>query len=800
MAERTSDRLEIAARSRIARYQAEIDNSLTHRDIGNPLGGEPDAKRLVDRLMTRNLMSHDEAVATAEGIRSRSRAGASGGEAMLLPGAEAIWGPTIDFTPISFLERGKRAARAVGRVRLPNGYGSGFIVAPGLFLTNNHVLTSEQVAANSTVEFDYELDLADNPSAVTRFNLDPASCFVCDRIENLDFTLVAIGTRHSGQHSLETFGHCRLSAARDKHAIGEVVNVVQHPQGRMKEVVLRENMLVARTDTTLLYMADTEPGSSGSPVYNNQWQPVALHHWGGPYRALRDPANARIPREVNEGIRISAIVAELTRRAPGLAEPFRARVAAALALWGSEAASAPSTAEETPAPSAGFGMRSNPDGTATWSFPVEITVGVPFGRQSAPPNAPAPTADTIPPLMPSSEKALAPSDDYSDRGGYEPGFIPGFVVPLPVLSKDLERLAARNSAARRGENPFELRYHHFSAAVNAERKLAFYTACNIDGARSKYINRNTGDVEPLDPANPDHGLSESLLGAEATEKWYDDDRLSPQGSIVGQAFYDKQNVPGFPTSTKMQRTKRMFQRGHLVRRLDPAWGDKNEALLAEADTFHFVNCAPQIGFFNMGAAAPNTPLSGGGKLWRAVENIVLRNARVMRTRVSSFTGPIFADDDPPARGGVLVPMRFFKIVAWADDGGLRALAMIADQSGVIEVWPESLLTEGAAETFAALGEEAFQDDDELSRVDDFLATVEDIETLTGLDFGPLRDADIRANAGPGRPATENELSLSPQAPAPRKRAAAAKKRAPAKRGRAAPKKAGARKVAKRPRR
>jgi endonuclease/exonuclease/phosphatase family metal-dependent hydrolase len=70
-------------------------------------------------------------------------------------------------------------------------------------------------------------------------------------------------------------------------------------------------------DKVLRYRTDTEPGSSGSPVFNNDWQLVALHHAG--YR--EDGGTA-----VNEGIRISAIVAHLMRRSrePALAhEVFR---------------------------------------------------------------------------------------------------------------------------------------------------------------------------------------------------------------------------------------------------------------------------------------------------------------------------------------------------------------------------------------------------------------------------------------------------------------------------------------------
>jgi endonuclease G len=71
---------------------------------------------------------------------------------------------------------------------------------------------------------------------------------------------------------------------------------------------------------------------------------------------------------------------------------------------------------------------------------------------------------------------------------------------------------------------------------------------------------------------------------------------------VGSDVYVKQVVPGFLDTKSMARTLRMFQREHLVRRMDPAWGTDKQALLADADTFHWTNCSPQVGFFNMGKA------------------------------------------------------------------------------------------------------------------------------------------------------------------------------------------------------
>jgi len=793
MAEDLMAEVERIARQRISENQKEINYTLDNVAEGNPLASEQDPARLVARLMTKNLMNRDEAEATAAGVqlmaqmtpekRARffeqtSRSG----------GAEAVWGQTIDFVSVAFLNRGRRAANAVARVAFQGGraWGSGFMVSDRIFLTNHHVIPSVEAARDLVAEFDYELDDSDNPISKTVFSFDPGVFFITDGIEGLDFTLIAIGKRAAGAGELNRYGYCTLSDAANRHAIGEVVNIVQHPKGRYKEVVLRENRLVARGLEALHYVADTEPGSSGSPVFNNEWQPIALHHWGGPYRGTKDEKGVRVPREVNEGIRISSIVRAVRGRRRELPEKQRALLEETLRLW--EATSETFKVAEPP-PDRTFpaGPRINSDGSIAWTFPIEISVRAPL-TTAAPSDGAGQTAAPAQPAAPAdAERAMAPSEDYSDRNGYEPGFIPGHVVPLLGLSAAQERIAARNNQAPRGDNPFELKYHHFSVVINAERKMAFYAACNIDGRTSKYINRKSGAVEPLDPSNTDHGLMEALLaeGAEATEEWYDDNRVP--GDVAGQDVYKEQNIPGFPTSTKMARTLRIFQRGHLVRRLDPAWGSKTEALLGEADTFHFTNCAPQVGFFNMGKAPTKTPRSGGGKLWRAVENIVLRNARTMRTRVTSFTGPIFSKKDRAYRT-IKIPQRFFKVAVWADEGGLRSLAMIADQSKVIDVWPEALFAEGAEAQ--SLGGEAFQEPDELDRVDDFLTTIEELEAVTDLDFGDaVREADVRRGEGNARPANISEVPLEPGRRGTRRGSNARKKKTgPAKRKSAAKKK------------
>ena len=288
--------------------------------------------------------------------------------------------------------------------------------------------------------------------------------------------------------------------------------------------------------------------------------------------------------------------------------------------------------------------------------------------------------------------------------------------------------------------------------MNRKRRLAFFTACNIDGSKAKHVDRKTGKVTPLEPGDP--RLEESLAGAEgaeASESWYDDRRLNPE-DYAGKDIYEKQVVPGFPDTQSQGRILRMFQRGHLIRRMDPAWGTDKQALLADADTFHWTNCSPQVGFFNMGRASSTMAGTGGGKLWRAVENYVLRNAVAENTRVCSFTGPVFRANDRQFRT-IRVPMRFWKIVVWAEDGTLRSLAMIADQSKVIKEWPEAI-SEAA---------EAFGDPSELEKVEDFLTSVAEIEKLTGLDIGEaVRGADIRSGENSERVNDFSSINLTPR--------------------------------------
>jgi V8-like Glu-specific endopeptidase len=230
-----------------------------------------------------------------------------------------------DLMSVRYLELGLRIARTVGRIHVRGadgnlqGYGTGFLVSPRLLLTNNHVLTNTGVAATSRVEFDFQEGVDGRLQSSIFVNFDPAAFFVTDKA--LDFSLVAL---KGDLRKIAPYGWNGLSAEEGKIIVSEYVTIIQHPSGERKQLALRENQVIDVLDKFLHYRTDTSPGSSGSPVFNDQWEIVALHHSGVPKKDAQGRVLARDGRVytasmgenqidwiANEGVRISQILKHL---------------------------------------------------------------------------------------------------------------------------------------------------------------------------------------------------------------------------------------------------------------------------------------------------------------------------------------------------------------------------------------------------------------------------------------------------------------------------------------------------------
>ena len=718
----------VAARLRIQQQAEQIQRSLDAIGAGRPGDAEPEMLRRSAVLQRRIGLPVQEAA--REAPRS---------------GAEKVWGKTIDFVDVAFLQRGAYAARAVARIatRDGQGLGTGFMISPVLFLTNNHVIGSKADAADLLVEFDYERDLAGRPRVPTRFAFAPEACFLTNDQDDLDYTVLAVGGRLSGPGTLAGYSFLPISAARDKHQLGDHANIVQHPDGRLKEAVLRENQLVSRASTTLHYVADTEPGSSGSPVFNVLWQVIALHHWGSPHRDLLDQNGKRIAKTVNEGIRISAIVTDMNTRKSGLPAREREKITEAIAAGLdpqvlSSVESAPAVAHDA---SLGASVDVASDGTATWTIPLRVSVqlgGYP-ARGPAQDAAPQLPAAAMPPGT-GEEARVQVDPDYGNRDGYQPDFLPGVAVPLPKpRGAAALRAVSVNTRPKAGRPRYELAYEHFSVVMHKERRLACFTATNIDGRLAKSYDRSTGVIAAFHP-----GEEEADEAPEASELWFIDPRIpeeeqTPPALYAGQTAYDAQGA-AIVDKRKADHANRIFQQGHLTRRQDPLWGPDDIVVRANADTFHVTNRSPQVGFFNMGKRKPGAEAvahAGGTLYWRALEDFALNNAVADQARVSVFTGPIFDDENDipwdrgmPEMAGFKAPREYWKIVLRVEDGRLQATALSIDQTPLIDYVPETALSE------AALARVSFE------KVKRYHVSIAELERRTSLDFGAkVRAAD-----------------------------------------------------------
>jgi len=561
---------------------------------------------------------------------------------------------------INFLDRGRRAADAVCMIRVPapqEGWrGSAFLVGQRLLMTNHHVLGSRAEASQAEAEFGYELDIDGVPKHPVRFNLAPHELFFTDR--DLDITFVAINRYSDADVPIERYGRLPLIPMPGKVVDGEEVSIVQHPQGETKQIAIRASQIIDLRgkkvpgldddylDKFIHYSTDTQPGSSGAPVFNDSWQVIAIHHraipdWTKMPRGLLAVGDDGETRDViwlaNEGVRISAIYRrlELARFSDPDASATLERLEEAIglkALISSKLSFARSTE---------FERDKKPDKLEKWHA---------FGAAGT-------------------------------KLRYDPDFLRGQSLPLEDIVANL----AGDIAPLKDQSLF-LHYLHFSTAIDRERKFPLMTAVNIMGDALKH------------PGNRAPWRRDIRI----------DDQFQPDQDFYGR---DKGTVDV------------EFDRGHLVRRFDPCWGDENLAVIANDHTFHYTNVAPQVNGYN-------------SEDWGNLEDYVLNQAQTKEKRVSVFTGPIFRDDDPSfilKKDGATykIPISYWKIaVIEKPQGAIAAVGFMIGQLKYVRALYE-------ARVFSSLRPYSLE---ELKK-QSIQVPISTIEDETGLNFAALKDVD-----------------------------------------------------------
>lgn len=222
-----------------------------------------------------------------------------------------------------------------------------------------------------------------------------------------------------------------------------------------------------------------------------------------------------------------------------------------------------------------------------------------------------------------------PPEFFRGREGYAPEFFGDTNrVELPSMGDAI----SMDDVAKLEDGSFELKYQHFSTVQCISRRVPLYSACNIDGSKSKNVPRH--------------------------DTWNYDGRIRKEYQMLREAYGPEQD--------------KKFSRGHMTRRQDPNWGSLATAQRANIDTFFATNACPQWQPFNDG-------------LWGDLEDYILGNAQGDDKRISVFTGPILRSNDPE-RFGIQIPRDFWKVVAFISEatGELSAIAYLMSQGTYLD--------------------------------------------------------------------------------------------------------------------
>ncbi|WP_067028853.1 DNA/RNA non-specific endonuclease [Allomuricauda sp. CP2A] len=221
---------------------------------------------------------------------------------------------------------------------------------------------------------------------------------------------------------------------------------------------------------------------------------------------------------------------------------------------------------------------------------------------------------------PSIELEKISQEDLKGRKGFDENFL-NKKTPFPGVTKELKKELAQLKNSKQTK----LDYLNYSVVMSKKKRLALATAVNIDGTQWRHITRGR-------------------------DKWSKDPRIKPSEQ-VGNELYKYNN----------------FDRGHLVRRMDPAWGTSYQAAKdASEDTFFYTNCAPQHKNLNQ-------------KIWLGLEEYILSKTVDNEMKICVYNGPIFSETDMFYRD-IQIPESFWKVVvANKGDNGIYATAYILSQ-------------------------------------------------------------------------------------------------------------------------
>ena len=222
---------------------------------------------------------------------------------------EKILGDT-GYQSYQWLLLAMEAARCVGRVwHGPKGVGTGFIL-PGralspiwdgqqVFVTNNHVISKPKghnialFPEQATITF----DILNEGKTPKRYKV--AELLWQSGVTEFDATVLRLDDQVEGTSDFTLTNSLPTQREKDR------IYVIGHPKGGELSFSFQDNTLIDFDERLLHYRSPTDPGSSGSPIFNESWELIGLHHAGSNQLLTIDGTGYYA---ANEGISLPAII------------------------------------------------------------------------------------------------------------------------------------------------------------------------------------------------------------------------------------------------------------------------------------------------------------------------------------------------------------------------------------------------------------------------------------------------------------------------------------------------------------
>jgi endonuclease G len=559
---------------------------------------------------------------------------------------------------------------SIGRVEdvsggIPQHIGTGFVVGPNLMMTNRHVA---EAFVRGTGRLRNQLSFIPGIESAIDFRreteLDPNDLSTSVRLTDVvmvhpywDMALFRVDGLTAANAGL------RLSVRAPEDLVGRNVVVIGYPgrgNDRSRKAIQLERKVYGtvfgvkrlapgeievreRIESfdyvvpAMTHDSSTLAGNSGSAIVDVETGEVVGLHFAG----LTLKANYSVPLfELARDARVLETGVNFVGSVP-LTDEWDRAWRGIESLGGGLVSAAVPTAPIVSGP----GIYQS----ATWTIPIQVSVslGQPLLGATA-----APAAALVHAAREATSQVPVIHPNLEQRSGYDPNFLElddGELVPMPVITED-----GNQTVARLADDSFELKYHRFSLVMHKQRRLALFTASNVSWQSDDRFLSNGH--------KPTRKELNGFQDDNTQEAWVIDPRI-PAEEQLPDKFYIKDQG--------------MFDRGHLVRRDDVAWGDSFEDMQkGNGDTFHTTNCSPQVAMFNQSIKS----VDNWGDLEKLIED------ETNSERVIVFAGPVLDPSDKRFNGvdsqgpvKVQIPKQFWKIVIAKTEDGPKAFGFVLRQ-------------------------------------------------------------------------------------------------------------------------